>query len=202
MADYLDAMGPTETVERRWPVPVTDGDHASSVGLTASGVTAAAVLDDNDVVLALSAGTIGTASIVVTVTTDAGAILVQTLYLPVIASASGVTVRDIVDFALRKVSGIGEEADADQAADALERLGDMLEELRVTGADVGAPSPLTLDTVIYSPPSHISAIKNNLIVRLSDLYPFEITPAVATAAVRGMQLIKNANLSLAPVEYY
>lgn len=194
MADYLAAIGPAETVERRWAAPVVD-DGAQSVAVSASGITATAELDGNDVVLTLSGGTLGTAYVDVTVTTSAGSILVERLYIPVVANTSGVTVQDIVSFALRKVTGSGETPDADQAADALERLADMLDEWRVTGADVGAPRPLTLPTVLYSPHSHVSAIKNNLIVRLSDLYGLEITPSVANAAVRGLQLVKAGNLS-------
>lgn len=194
MADYLAAIGPAETVERRWAAPVVD-DGAQSVAVSASGITATAELDGDEVVFTLSAGTLGTAHIDVTVTTSAGSILVERLYIPVVANTSGVTVQDIVAFALRKVTGSGETPDADQAADALERLADMLEEWRVTGADVGALRPLTLSTTIYSPHSHISAIKHNLIVRLSDLYGSDITPSVANAAVRGLQLVKAGNLS-------
>ena len=202
MADYLAAIGPAETVERTWSAPVQDGDSAQSVSASASGVTATAELDGNDVVLTLSAGTIGTAYVDVTVTTDGGLILKERLYIPVITTVSGVTVQDIVAFALRKQTGIGETPDADQAQDALERLTDMIEEWRITGADIGAPYPLTLPTVIYSPPSHVAAIKFNLVVRLADIYGGEITPTVATAAVRGLQLVKNANLAAKSVEYF
>lgn len=203
MADYLAAIGPAETVERIWSAPVDVSDSAQSVVVSASGITATAELDGNDVVLTLSAGTIGTAYVNMTVTTSGGLIFVERLYVPVLAVASGTTVQDIVTFALRKMIGSGETPDADQANDALERLSDMLEEWRVSGVDIGAPHPLTLSTVIYSPFSHISAIKNNLIVRLSDLYGADIiTPAVATAAVRGLQLVKNANLAPASVEFY
>lgn len=205
MADYLDAKGPDETVERRWPSPVEASDGAASVNIVASGVTATAELgDDNEVVLTLSGGTAGqTAYIDVTVTSNAGFILADRLYLPVLAKEAGVSVQDIISFALRKVTGLGEAPDADQAADALEKLADMLEEWRVTGADVGSPSPLELTTTIYSPASHISAIKNNLIVRLSDMYGAEIvTPSVAVAAVRGLQLIKSSKRALAETEFF
>lgn len=204
MAETLAAKGPSETVERRWAVPVEDGDGVASVSISASGVTATAELDGNDVVLTISDGTAGsTASIVVTATTDQEFILADTLYIPVVAGdGAAITVQDVVSYALRKVTGLGETPDADQAADALEKLSDMLEEWRVTGADVGAPRPLALATVLYSPHSHISAIKNNLIVRLSDQYNREVTPSVAVAAVRGLQLIKTANQPISEAEYF
>lgn len=204
MAEILAAKGPSDTVERRWAVPVEDGDGVASVSISASGVTATAELDGNDVVLTISDGTAGsTASIVVTATTDQEFILADTLYIPVVAGdGAAITVQDVVSYALRKVTGLGETPDADQAADALEKLSDMLEEWRVTGADVGAPRPLALATVLYSPHSHISAIKNNLIVRLSDQYNREVTPSVAVAAVRGLQLIKTANQPISEAEYF
>jgi len=204
MADYLAAKGTTETVERRWAIPVTEGDHAASVAIVATGVTASAEVDDGHVVLTISGGTAGaTASIVVTVGTDLNNTLVETLYIPVIlTTGAGVTVRDIVNFALRKVNGLGEDASSDQAADALDHLSDMIEEWRVTGADLGAPRPLELATVLQCPHSHVSAIKSNLIVRLSDLYERAITPSVAVAAIRGLQLIKTSNLARAKVEFF
>lgn len=204
MAETLAAKGPSETVERRWAVPVEDGDGVASVSISASGVTATAELDGNDVVLTISDGTAGsTASIVVTATTDQEFILADTLYIPIVAGdGAAITVQDVLSYALRKVTGLGETPDADQAADALEKLSDMLEEWRVTGADVGAPRPLALSTVLYSPHSHISAIKNNLIVRLSDQYNREVTPSVAVAAVRGLQLIKTANQPISEAEYF
>lgn len=205
MADYLAAIGPDETVERRWTCPIEDGDGAASVVVSGTNVTVTAELDGNDVVLTLSGGTEGaTAYIDVTVTTDQEFILADRLYVPVLAKAgASVTVQSIIEFALRKIVGIGETPDADQASDALERLGDMLEEWRITGADIGAPRPLTLSTVLYSPHSHISAIKNNLIVRLADIYNGgEVTPGVAVAAVRGLQLIKTANQPVSETEYF
>lgn len=205
MADVLAAKGPTETVERRWAVPVTSGDYAASVSLTASGVTASAVLDSNEVVLTITGGTAGaTASIVTTVGTDLGNTIVETLYVPVVASGgSAETVNDILSFALRKVTGIADTPNAEQSAEALEKLTDMIEEWRVTGADVGAPRPLETSTVIYSPHAYISAIKNNLIVRLSDIYgPELVTPSVATAAVRGLQLIKASKRTPQQPEYF
>lgn len=205
MADYLAAIGPNETAERRWASPVEASDGAARVSIVASGITATAKLDGDDVVLTLSGGTAGqTAYIDVTVTSNDGFILADRLYVPILATTAGVTAQDIVNFAMRKIVGNGETPDGAQASDALERLADMLEEWRVTGADVGAARPLSLSTTIYAPHSHISAIKNNLIVRLADIYNTEVTPGVAVAAVRGLQLVKTANLpdDRAGTEYF
>lgn len=198
MSQFLAAKGPGETVQRRWAAPIDSDDGALSVATTPSGVTVgSASLEGDEVVLTLSGGSAAaTGSIAVTVTTSRGRTLVETLYVPIVAPGSTAeTVRDIVGFALRKVIGLGEEADADQAEDARERLQDMLELWRASGADVGATRELTLSTVIYCPESFLSAIKNNLILEVSDLYNREVPPLVLRSASMGLAHIRQANLS-------
>lgn len=196
MADFLTAKGPSEVVQRRWPAPVDSDDGAASVAVVASGVTATATLEGDEVVLAISGGTAAaTGSIAVTVTTSQGRTLIETLYIPVVApGAAADTAQEIINFALRKVAGVGEDPSAEQADDALERLSDMLEQWRIGGADVGAPRPLTTATVIYCPQGFMSAIKNNLIVQLADLYDAQLSPVTVQNARAGLSLIKQANL--------
>jgi hypothetical protein len=43
-------------------------------------------------------------------------------------------------------------------------------------------------------PSFLSAIKNNLIVQIAELYDLPVSPSVAINALRGVQHIKTANL--------
>jgi hypothetical protein len=197
MAWFLAAKAPTEVVERRWTVPVDDGDTPSSASLSASGITID--LDEFegcDLVLTLSAGAANvTGSIVTTITTSRGRTLVETLYIPIVLStSSATTVQDICSFALRKVFGIGEVPDAENMDDAIERLGDMLEAWRQSGADIGAPRPLESSTVIYCPQGHVSAVKNNLILQLADLYGMTIAPVVALNARMGLAHVKAANM--------
>ena len=198
MAHILAAKAPTEVVERRWAVPVIDGDAPSSASLSASGVT----VDDNafegnELVLTLSAGSAAaTGSIVATITTDAGHTLVETLYIPVVASAAQVadTARDYIDFALRKIVGLGVEAEAEELADALERLNALIAEWRACGADIGAPYPLTSNSVIYCPDYAVNALRYNLMVALAPLYGADLSPLEYEAARRGLQLVKSKNL--------
>ena len=121
MTAFLTAKGPSETVQRRWAVPVDSDDGASSLSASASGVT----LDDyalegDEAVFTLSGGTAAaTGTVSVTVTTSQGRELVEKLYIPIVSpDSSAATVQDVVSFALRKVAGIGETPDADQSADA------------------------------------------------------------------------------------
>lgn len=207
MAEYLAPKGAAEVVTRRWLVPVADGDSASAIATSASGITVdSATLEGDEAVLVLSGGTAGaTGAVTATITTSEGETLVEVLYVPVVApTATGPTARDIVDFALRKVAGLGETADADQLADGLERLNDMLRLWADTGADVGATFPLEAGTVLYVRDAWQSAIKNNLILQLADIYGAEISPVVAENARRGLQAIKSANLPAdrAGAEYY
>lgn len=180
-----------------WNVPVIEGDTVISVALSATGCTIDAYeLGDNSVVLFVSGGTAGTtASIDLSAVTNDGETLTDTAYIPIIAdTATGMTVRDAVDYALRKVFGMGEEAPADAAADAVERLSDMLMLWRDTGADVGATFPLATATVIYCKPSYQLAIKNNLAVQVADHYNLPLTATVALNAMRGLQHVRIDNL--------
>ncbi len=208
MAFFLAVKAPTEIVERRWTVPACGPANAS---LSASGIT----VDDytfegDDLVLTLSAGTAAaTGSIVATVTMSDGQTLVETLYIPVaVSTSSAATAQDICTFALRKIEGDGETPDATRAAIALEFLSDMLEEWRVSGADIGATRPLTLSTVIYCPESYLSAVKNNLALRIHTHYEIPITPMTARLASSGLSHIKQTNLkgrdkvSPEPRDYY
>lgn len=207
MAQHITAKGATEVVTYRWPVPLADGDSAASVAQTAAGVTVdSAVIEGGEVVLVLSGGTAGaTGSVALTVTTDLGDTLTETLYVPIVAdAATGMTARNVCEFALRKVYGKDETPEASALTDALERLNDMLRGWAVTGADVGATFPLEAATVIYCKPEYQGAIKHNLIVQLADLYDLPITPGIANNAVRGLQLVKADNLPAVRTgaEYY
>lgn len=180
-----------------WNVPVIEGDSVASVTLSASGCTIDAYeLGGNSVLIFVSGGTAGTtASIDLGAVTTDGETLTDTAYIPIIAdTATGMTVRDAVDFALRKVFGLGNEAPADATDDAVERLSDMLMLWKDTGSDVGATFPLTAATVIYCKPSYQVAIKNNLAVQVADYYNLPLTAAVAMNAMRGLQAVRIDNL--------
>lgn len=193
MAQHLPAKIAAETVERRWMV----GGTLSGVSTSASGVTVdSATVEGGEIVLVLSAGTEATTGeITATITTSDGQALVEVFYIPIIAAtASGATVRDICGFALRKINGLGVDADAVSEADAMERLRDMLALWRDSGADIGASAIVDANTVIYCKDAYLSAVKNNLILQLADLYEVEPTPMVVENARRGLQAIKQANL--------
>jgi hypothetical protein len=184
-----------------WTVPVDQDDAPASVSLSASGVTVdGSEFEGNDLVLYLSGGTAAaTASIVATITTDQGRTLVETLYIPVVASASQIaaTARDFVNFALRKIVGNGEDPDANELADGLERLNAIVARWRAGGADIGAAFPIVAGTVIYCPDWAVSGLRYNLLIEVASIYGTEPTPLEYEQARRGLQLIKHKNL---PVE--
>lgn len=198
MAVFLASKDPTEVVERRWTIPVGDDDNALSASLSASGVTVDAdSIEGDELVLTLSAGTAAvTGLIVATITTQRGQTLVETLYIPVIVSTSAAeTVLDVCRFALRKLYGLSGEPQANAAAHAVECLDDMLSEWRVTGADIGAVSPLETSTVLYCPRDVMAAVKNNLVVKIADVFELPISNEVMSRAIRGLQHIKSSQLS-------
>lgn len=189
----LTGKSATAVVERRFK---PDQEALSGVSTSATGVTVdSATVDGDEIVLVLSGGTEGeTASIAVTVTADAQTV-VYTLYIPILpVGVLGETAREICAFALRKMTGLGVDPEAVNEEDALERLRDMLNLWRETGADIGAPADLDATTVIYCRNAWLSAVKNNLILQLADLYGAEPGPVVIENARRGVQAIKHANL--------
>lgn len=198
MATYLDSKTASEVVRREWVVPVDSDDNPSSVALVATGITVdSSAFEGDTLVLTLSAGTAAaTGSIVATVTTDKSRTLIETLYIPVIASAAQTadTARDYVNFALRKTVGIGESAEADEADDALERLDALIATWREGGADIGSPYPLTLNSVIYCPDWAVSGLRYNLLLECASLYEVPVSAMDAMRANRGLQLIKHKNL--------
>lgn len=207
MAYSLAPKVPAEVVERRWTVPVSDGDAPNSVTLSAAGVTVDAnEFDGNDLVLTISAGTAAaTGSIVATVTTNNSRTLVETLYIPIVESAAQIadTARSYIGFALRKVTGLGNDPTADELDDALERLNAMIAIWREGGADIAAPYPLTANSVIYCPDWAVAALRYNLLVECCEFYGVSITASEAMAARRGLQLIKHKNLPAVRVsEFY
>lgn len=199
MAAFLSAKVPAEVVERRWMVPVDADDSPASVSFSASGVTIDAdEFEGNELVLTLSGGTAAaTGSIVATVTTDQGRTLVETLYIPIVASAAQIanTARDYCSFALRKIIGNGNDPDATELTDALERLNALVAAWRAGGADIGAAFPLDASTVIYCPDWAVSALRYNLLTEINDLYSDVPAPmGWQRLAARGLQLVKHKSL--------
>lgn len=199
MAQTWPAKAPTEIVERRWTVPVDDDDGLSSFARVASGVTIDAYsAQGNDAVLTLSAGVDNvTATLTLTATTSRGRILVETFYLPIFASPNefAYTVRDICAFALRKIAGNGNDAEATELEDARERLSDMLASWKGQGADIGAKLPCAANDVLYISDAFASAVKSNLILEIADLYDYTPSGRVVMNATRGLQLVKSTMLS-------
>jgi hypothetical protein len=197
MAGFLAPKVPAEVVQRAYVVPLDADDNIASVSTSATGVTVASTeIEDAKVLLKLSGGTAAqTGSVVLTVTTQAGRTLIETLYVPIIASAAQIanTAQDYCFFALRKIVGIGEVPSADELSDALERLSAMIASWRVQGADIGAPFPLEAESVIYCPDYAVDALRYNLLMDVASLYGVPPSQMDALKALRGLQLVKNMN---------
>lgn len=187
-----------EVVERRWTVPVDAGDAPGSVSLSVSGVTVdSSAFEGNDLVFVLSAGTAAaTGTITATVTTEKSRTLVETIYIPIIESAAQIanTARDYVNFAMRKIVGIGETPEAAELDDALAILSALIAGWRAGGADIGAAFPIDANTVIYCPDYAVSALRYNLLVEVAQGYGSEVTAVEYGQARRGPQLVKHKNL--------
>jgi hypothetical protein len=203
MAQHWASKAPNETVERYWVVPLQEGDSVDTFTASFSGATLVeSEHTDDGIRFVISGGTLDeTAVASLTATTSRDLILAETFYLSIQPSdnAFSQTVAEVVSFALRPVIGIGEVATADEQADALEVLGDMIAEWDEGGANVGMRLPPLASDVIYALDSHISAIKANLRVRLCEFYTVPVRPTDALAAARGMQRVKMSQLPKEPV---
>lgn len=193
---------PADAVYRlTWTVPLIDGDSIDTATLTVSSGDAAIdayeIVDDG-VVAFVSGGTAGTyTTIAAEAVTADGETIPETIYLPVISSATalGYTGLDLAHYVLRKVVGNGETPSADELNDCLERLSDMLAAWKGQGAETGIPLPLASASLIRCDDAFIQAIKANGILRISDLYDnYNLSPVVVEEARRGLQLIKSRNL--------
>lgn len=202
MALQLDAKVPSAVIRYSWVPPVVDGDSLSTATLAVSSGTA--VIDSYEVesgeVLAfISGGAAGeTTVITASAVTSDGETLTETIYLPIRASTVGFTytARDVCNFALRKVVGNGNDPEASEADDALERLNDMLAMWRIDGLDVGVAEVMTLGDTLAIPDEYISALKFNLRIACHDHYDAPITPHDAEMADRSKRLIANRLLNM------
>lgn len=198
MAAFLASKVAAELVQRAYTVPLDEDDNIASVSTSATGVTVvSSEVEGGEVLLNLSGGTNGeTGAIVLTVTTDKGRALVETLYVPIIASAAQIahTAREYVNFALRRVIGVGNVAEASELEDALERLNAIVAEMRGYGADIGAAFPIAAETVIYCPDYAVSALRYGLLVDCLPVYGEQPTALEMMKARQGMALVRNMNV--------
>lgn len=205
MATTLAAKPASAVYRYTWLVPVVEGDGVASVTLTASGATVASYeIDGSEVTFFVSGGTNGaTASIAASAVTDDGETLIDTFYIPIrdTALAFTYTARDLCSYALRKIFGNAEEADADALADALERLNGMLAEWRIDGMDVGVPLPVVEATVFKVRDEFIRPIRANLLVEVASHYGRDLTALEIREAERGKILLGNTLISLTDLSF-
>ncbi len=195
MAAIWDAKAATAVAERTWLVPVPDGDSLASVATSATGVTVDSdEAEDNTAVIILSAGVAGTpGSITITATTTDGLVFVETFSIAIrdTAPTAGDTVQDVCTFAMRKIAGMGESAEADEMEVALELLNDMLAEWRIDGLDIGTSGVLALSDVLTIPDEYLSAVKYSLTVLIAEEFDRELSQTVVSKAERGKVLLAN-----------
>jgi len=197
MAQTWDAKAVADIVLRTWTVPVPDGDSVSSIATIATGVTVdlAEKTTYNEASFTLSAGAAGvTGNVVVTITTTEGLSLSETFYIPIRVTAAQLvpTVNDVCAFALRKIVGNGETADADELADAVERFNDLVALWALQGIDIGLSDPLAAADTVTVPDGFIAALKFNLRVACHDHYDAPISGYDASMAQMTFRTLANA----------
>jgi hypothetical protein len=195
MAQTWTEKAPTEVVERRWTVPLADGDAISSVSASGTGVTVDS--DDHeldDAVVTLSAGSAGTeATVTVTVSTVDGNTHVETFFIAIRATTatSTTTVSDAVTFALRKIVGVGVTPAAEELADGVELFNGMVALWRINGMDIGVAGVLAASDTIDVPDEFLLPIKFSLRKLCHSTYEAPLTAVDAMMADQGERLIAN-----------
>lgn len=195
MAQTWLEKAPSEVVERRWTVPLAEGDSISGVTTSASGVTVDS--DDyelDEAIVTLSAGSAGVeATVTVTVTTTDGDTHVETFFIAIRASTAAftTTVRDAVYFALRRIVGAGVDPTSDELADGVELFNGMVATWRINGMDIGIAGELTENDTIDVPDEFILPIKFCLRRLCASTYGGELTAVDAMMADQGERLVAN-----------
>lgn len=203
MARTWDAKAAADIVERAWEVPLSDCDGISAISTSASGVTVDSTESrNNEVIATLSAGTAGTTgSVTITVTTTEGLSLSETFLIPVRATTSQLsnTARDICEFALRKIVGNGNDPEASELDDALERLNDMMALWALEGVDCGLSEPLEAGDTVSLPDGFVPALKFNLRVACHSHYDAPVDAYDSVMADKTRRAIENAVVQLEDV---
>lgn len=198
MALFWTAKPGNAVYRYSWQPPLAEGDSLTIYTVTGTGATIVEeAWNGSEVVIYVGGGTAGqTAEFVFSADTTQGETLSETVYLPIVASAAQIadTARDYVHFALRKVTGLRGSVTAAELDDALERLNTIVASWRTTGADIGAPFPITANTVIYCPDYAVSALRHALLIECLPLYGMEPTQIEYETYRRGLQLVKQKNL--------
>lgn len=175
-----EAKTPGETRRYRWEPALRRYEAFSAVTsavdsgtVTISSAEMEAVDGARGVTVLVAGGSAGeTARISLDLTTSEGRTLTGVFQVPVRAEAAilGNTGRDIVSFAIRKIVGNGESAEAPELDDALERLNAMLMLWRISGMDIGVSGLIEAGTVLSIPDEYLTAVKYSLREDLHEYY--------------------------------
>lgn len=204
MAVFWQAKAPASVEERVWKL---DGITSASFTVSTGTATLAHVIEGDGVTVTVTGGAAGVVQVITaSAVLSTGETISETIYIPIRDAVNllGNTVYDVCAFALRKIAGIGETADADELDVAVEILNDMVAEWRATGADIGAAKKLVSADDLLVADEFIAPIKYNLTVRLAEEFDRPLTPLIVENARRGMGIIRNALLSrdTLKAEYY
>lgn len=204
MAQAWPAKAPTAVRKYDWtPVPDQPIDSVSVVVTTGTATVSSDVTGDT-ATFTVTGGADGVVQVFTLTATSGTETIVETAYLPIETSANklGQTVRDVCLFGLRKIVGINEEPDADELADAIERLNDMVAMWRETGADMGLELPLLEADVLLISDAGYSALKFNLRNALHDFYGEPLTQSMVMEARSALAQVKNSMLTHNAPDYF
>lgn len=195
MAALWAAKRADEKVQRRWTVPLAHDDGISAVTAVSSDLTVTTDYEYEDAILTLSGGTVGVATVTVTVTTLNSLTLVETFYIGIDANTTE-TALEVCTFALAKIFGDGQPPNAAAMDNALEQLNGLLALWRMAGVDTGQTGTLISTDAIKAPEGVIAALKFKLRLLMHDHYSAPITPIVAAMADMAERAVFNSVVGL------
>lgn len=170
---------PGETVSRRWEPPLDYYEHILTASATVDSGTVTVTVQNEfyrgnpSVEVLISGGAAEeTARISVDITTSEDRSLTGVFFIGVVSEAPVLTetARDVCNFALRKVVGNGETAQAEELDDALERLNAMIAMWRIQSLDIGITKEMEAGDTLAIPDAYITALKFCLRRDLHEFY--------------------------------
>lgn len=194
MALTWTAKAPAAVRKYEWaPSPDTALDTVSVV-VTSGTVTVTGEVKGDTAVFTATGGSAGVVQVLTVTATSGDETFSDTVYLPIEATTNrlGYTVRDICLFALRKIAGVGETPDADELADAVERLNDRVALWRRTGADIGVDLPLVEGDTLNIADHAYLALKLQLRNELHEFYGTPLTQSDVMDARAALAVVKNS----------
>lgn len=198
MATIWTPKDPSEIQRYVWEPALFEWETLTGKSFTvlSGAATATSEIVNSTVEVFVTGGVAGTqCAFTGTATTSEGRVLEETFYVPIISSAfaSADTARDVVAWAMRKLSIISPSAEptADELETGLDALNGMLGEWRIDGMDLGLPE-LDAGSIVTTESTFLRAIRYSLAEDIASDFGLPVPQNVAIRAEQGRDRVRAA----------